>query len=89
MLMIKRHEVGEAEHAEDAKHGYRFVCRTCPYQFVIDKEYFTRKFSKVKEVDDVMGGAAAWENVDQTNSIFLPPHLPPSPPGGLEPLGIG
>ena len=27
---------------------------------------FTRKYPKLKEVDDVLGGAAAWENVDST-----------------------
>ena len=25
-----------------------------------------RKYCKMKEIDDVMGGAAAWENVDST-----------------------
>ncbi|RXN02006.1 DNA-directed RNA polymerase III subunit RPC10 [Acipenser ruthenus] len=25
-----------------------------------------RKYPKLKEVDDVLGGAAAWENVDST-----------------------
>ena len=26
-----------------------------------------RKYPKLKEVDDVLGGAAAWENVDSTS----------------------
>ncbi len=26
----------------------------------------SRKYPKLKEVDDVLGGAAAWENVDST-----------------------
>lgn len=37
------------------------------YQFNL---YFSqvnnRKYPKLKEVDDVLGGAAAWENVDST-----------------------
>ncbi len=45
---------------------FRFFCKTCPYVFVV-----TRTFEKVtvlarKEVDDVLGGKEAWENVDQT-----------------------
>jgi len=72
MLTIKRGEVRKSEHAENAEYGYSFVCRTCPYEFVIDREYYTRRVSKVKEVDDVMGGAAAWENVDQTNGKRQP-----------------
>jgi DNA-directed RNA polymerase III subunit RPC11 len=52
---------------ENAEFGYSFKCKTCPYLFMIDTEYYSRRKSKVKQVDDVMGGAAAWENVDQTN----------------------
>lgn len=42
-----------------------------------------RKYPKLKEVDDVLGGAAAWENVDSTagnlnvlrdSNIFLESH---------------
>lgn len=29
-----------------------------------------RKYPKLKEVDDVLGGAAAWENVDSTAGKF-------------------
>ncbi len=31
----------------------------------------TRKYPKLKEVDDVLGGAAAWENVDHTEGMLL------------------
>jgi len=72
MLTIKRGEIRKSEHAENTEYRYSFVCRTCPYEFVIDREYYTRRVSKVKEVDDVMGGAAAWENVDQTNGKRQP-----------------
>ena len=30
-----------------------------------------RKYPKLKEVDDVLGGAAAWENVDSTEGKML------------------
>jgi hypothetical protein len=29
------------------------------------------KYPKPKEVDDVLGGSAAWENVDSTNGLFF------------------
>lgn len=56
----------------------------------------SRRYPKLKEVDDVLGGAAAWENVDSTagesarerggaGSPSLPPLTPPSPPPSAEP----
>ena len=48
----------------------RLECRTCPYQFLIDKKYYERKEMKRKEVEDVMGGANAWENVDKADGMF-------------------
>ena len=29
------------------------------------------QFPKLKEVDDVLGGAAAWENVDTTEGVLF------------------
>lgn len=46
----------------------RLECRTCPYQFVIRKQYYERRVMKRKEVEDVMGGPGAWDNVDQTDA---------------------
>ncbi|EON63375.1 hypothetical protein W97_02602 [Coniosporium apollinis CBS 100218] len=43
-----------------------FECRTCPYQYVLDKRYYERKTMKRKEVEDVMGGADTWKNADKT-----------------------
>ena len=31
----------------------------------------SRRYPKLKEVDDVLGGAAAWDNVDKTKSELL------------------
>jgi hypothetical protein len=69
-LTIQRTQITTAENAEDTQYGHSFICRTCPYEFVVNKEYYNRRWSKVKQVDDVMGGAAAWQNVDQTTGIL-------------------
>ncbi|CAL1298875.1 unnamed protein product [Larinioides sclopetarius] len=52
--------------AEEGLDGYRFVCSTCPYVYKIKRRMSSRIYPKLKEVDDVLGGAAAWENVDTT-----------------------
>ncbi|KAF2150996.1 hypothetical protein K461DRAFT_279776 [Myriangium duriaei CBS 260.36] len=44
----------------------RFQCRTCPYQMPIKGRYYERKNMKTKEVEDVLGGADSWKNVDKT-----------------------
>jgi DNA-directed RNA polymerase III subunit RPC11 len=48
--------------------GLRFECKTCPYEFPIvgDMEMFDRKEMERKQIDDVLGGKGAWDNVDQT-----------------------
>lgn len=48
----------------------RLECRTCPYQFLLDKRYYERKEMKRKEVEDVIGGKGSWDNVDQTDGRF-------------------
>ncbi|CAO3659500.1 unnamed protein product [Umbelopsis vinacea] len=50
----------------DSEGGQAFNCQTCPYTFQIRDVHTSRKDLKRKEVDDVLGGAAAWENVDST-----------------------
>jgi DNA-directed RNA polymerase III subunit RPC11 len=47
----------------------RFSCRTCPYVFNINRKISSKTYPKLKEVDDVMGGAAAWENADSTDIL--------------------
>ena len=32
-----------------------FTCRTCPYQFVLDKAYYERTYMKQKAKDDILG----------------------------------
>ncbi|KAK2743678.1 RNA polymerase III C11 subunit [Myotisia sp. PD_48] len=42
----------------------RFECRTCPYQFELDRAYYERTLMKRKEVSDIMGGKDEWKNAD-------------------------
>ncbi|EEQ40746.1 putative DNA-directed RNA polymerase III subunit [Clavispora lusitaniae] len=45
----------------------RLYCPTCPYEFRISGfQMFERKMLPRKDVDDVLGGDGAWDNVDQT-----------------------
>ncbi|KAF1985309.1 hypothetical protein K402DRAFT_395003 [Aulographum hederae CBS 113979] len=43
----------------------RFECRTCPYQYILERQYYERKEMKAKEVEDVVGGSQQWENSDK------------------------
>ena len=50
-----------------------FACSTCPYSQAISsshphiqKSYPTNR----KKVDDILGGASAWENVDRTSAVL-------------------
>ncbi|BAP71630.1 RNA polymerase III C11 subunit [Kluyveromyces marxianus] len=48
---------------------YKLSCGSCPYEFPIDGiEVYDRKNLPRKEVDDVLGGEGAWDNVDQTGA---------------------
>lgn len=51
----------------------RFECLTCPYHFVINKRYYERKYLKKKEVEDILGGKGAWDNVDKTEGASAQP----------------
>ncbi|KAL5275311.1 POLR3K family protein [Megaselia abdita] len=53
---------------EEGNSGLRFSCATCPYIFNIKQKITTKIYPKLKEVDHVMGGSAAWENVDSTEA---------------------
>ena len=46
----------------------RFSCSTCPYVHNVKRKIGNKMYPKLKEVDDVLGGAAAWENVDATEA---------------------
>ncbi|KAF2091145.1 hypothetical protein K490DRAFT_62467 [Saccharata proteae CBS 121410] len=49
----------------------RFECRSCPYQYVLDRRYYERKAMKRKEVEDVLGGKDAWNNVDTVEAMCV------------------
>uniref|UniRef100_A0A7S1XKH4 DNA-directed RNA polymerase subunit n=1 Tax=Phaeomonas parva TaxID=124430 RepID=A0A7S1XKH4_9STRA len=51
---------------ESAGSGFRFFCSTCPYVCNITERLKSSLRLKRKQVDDVLGGAEAWENVDKT-----------------------
>ncbi|RLN95569.1 hypothetical protein BBJ28_00011427 [Nothophytophthora sp. Chile5] len=46
----------------------RFFCQTCPYLFQITDKVEKKVPLQRKQVDDVLGGDEAWENVDQTEA---------------------
>jgi DNA-directed RNA polymerase III subunit RPC11 len=51
---------------EQGTDGMRFCCNTCVYTHRIKHRYSHALALRRKQVDDVLGGAAAWENVDKT-----------------------
>ena len=46
-----------------------FLCTTCPYSCPIIETQSVKTTTKRKEVDDILGGSAAWENVDRTQTL--------------------
>lgn len=52
---------------EESSEGMRFSCVTCPYVFPIKKRVSYKIYPKLKALDDVLGGADAWKNVDSTD----------------------
>lgn len=57
----------------DGVEGYQFECKTCPYIYPLkeSESIFNRRHMKRKQVDDILGGASAWENVDQTTVLCI------------------
>ncbi|KAA0146626.1 hypothetical protein FNF27_03305 [Cafeteria roenbergensis] len=49
--------------------GTKFFCTTCPYIQRVTTKITKSITLERKTVDDVLGGAAAWENVDQTDAL--------------------
>lgn len=46
-----------------------WTCPTCPYSSQITKSVTKTSHPERKQVDDILGGAAAWENVDRTMAV--------------------
>jgi DNA-directed RNA polymerase III subunit RPC11 len=42
-------------------------CRTCTYVYVFERDetFYEQKTMKAKEVEDVIGGAEAWDNAEK------------------------
>ncbi len=53
---------------EEASRGMRFCCPICPYLYNLKGVYTSEAKIKKKQVDDVLGGDDAWENVDRTQA---------------------
>ena len=68
MLRVSTVPPGDPTLEDQVGHN-RFECLTCPYHFVINKRYFERRTIQKKEVEDILGGKGAWDNVDQTNGM--------------------
>ncbi len=45
---------------------FRFYCQTCPYIYLVKQTLSKQVTLERKKVDDVLGGAEAWENADKT-----------------------
>ena len=60
---------------EKTHNDFRFFCKTCPYVYVVEQTFEKKMHLERKEVDDVLGGKEAWENVDQ---IDAPCHKCPN-----------
>eukprot|EP00118_Oscarella_pearsei_P026497 m.801 g.801 ORF g.801 m.801 type:complete len:87 (+) comp4901_c0_seq1:18-278(+) len=57
---------------EEGLRSFRFACKTCPYVHNVLGKVSSKTYPKLKEVDDVLGGKAAWENVDSIEgTIYL------------------
>lgn len=49
---------------ENSQKGFQFNCKTCNYFFPIDRKIKVKQKMQTKQIDDILGGAQAWENVD-------------------------
>ncbi|KAL9189246.1 hypothetical protein ACHAXT_011736 [Thalassiosira profunda] len=50
--------------------SHLFACPTCPYSQPIAASQIQKTFpGNRKKVDDILGGASAWENVDRTAAV--------------------
>ncbi|CAH0562058.1 unnamed protein product [Brassicogethes aeneus] len=51
---------------EECSGKLQLTCNICPLFFPIKQNVIYRNYYKLKEIDDVLGGAEAWKNVDST-----------------------
>ena len=55
--------------AASASTNSLFICSTCPFSCDIRHNFTNTTRPDRKEVDDILGGASAWENVDKTAAV--------------------
>ena len=63
LLQVRHDDMSDTS----GSNGY-FFCSTCPYSSPITAMVTKKTFPSRKVVDDILGGAAAWENVDRTTT---------------------
>jgi len=51
----------------ETTYRHQFVCSTCPYVYKVKEVLKSRLFPKLKEVDDVLTDAGAWEHAQATD----------------------
>ena len=61
LLQVRANEEGTTSGGRN-----QFYCCTCPYSCTIKRPRIQTFYPARKQVDDILGGAAAWENVDRT-----------------------
>jgi DNA-directed RNA polymerase III subunit RPC11 len=54
-------------HVNTYEDPFLFVCPVCPYKAPIRETEKSTKYSRLKEVDDVLNDANTWKNVDKTH----------------------
>ena len=65
--MLFCHSCGNLLLLEQGAELQQFYCQACPFIYPISRTFVSRLELKQKQVDDILGGAEAWKNVDSTN----------------------
>ena len=52
---------------QEGKNGLEYQCATCTYIWQVKRRHSTRKYPRLKEVDEVLSDASIWENADATD----------------------
>ncbi|KAI8917998.1 hypothetical protein BC831DRAFT_501718 [Entophlyctis helioformis] len=53
---------------QSGERGNELFCQSCPYVCRVEKPLTKKQTFERKAIDDVLGGAKSWENVDQTDT---------------------
>src|SRR5438067_2337643 len=52
---------------DDSQYNMRYVCPTCTYVYKVKREIRSKKYPKLKQVDDILSEADAWKNASATD----------------------